>query len=175
MSVIEAAFVTSKMLVDGTLRVSFDVEPRNAKAAFDLFHVPGVPAALAALVVGGGAPEPAAEPAPSKPRRQPSGPRERMAPLCEWAVMRCADPQFQEWIRPVYDKHMGGSGRGYGDVTPSDDFGGNVANYTAHCLKVLCQVDSRKELDTSHEAAELFHEKVRKPYTAWLEKQGVTA
>ena len=36
MSVIEAASVNVKTLMDGTLRISVDVEPRHAQAAFGL-------------------------------------------------------------------------------------------------------------------------------------------
>jgi len=49
MTIIEAASVNVKTLADGTLRVSMDVEPRHAQAAFALFGAPGTPMALAAL------------------------------------------------------------------------------------------------------------------------------
>ena len=99
--------------------------------------------------------------------------RERMAPLCEWAVFRCGEPVFQSWIRPVYDRLMGGNGSGWGDVTPDNDFGGNHAEYAAHCIKVLCKVESRKEFDTDMAAGERFKTLVMRPYAAWLKEQQV--
>ncbi len=114
-----------------------------------------------------GTPAEPEKPAPARKTVQ----RERMAPLCEWAVYRCAEPQFQQWIRPLYDRLMGGNGRGWGDVTPDNDFRGNVAEYTAHCIKVLCQVESRKDFDTDAAAGERFKLLVMRPYAAWLKEQ----
>ena len=49
MSAIEATSVKVATLVDGTLRVTFDIEPRHARDAFALFGAPGSEMALAAL------------------------------------------------------------------------------------------------------------------------------
>lgn len=106
-------------------------------------------------------------PAPAKERVK----RERMGPLCAWAVYRCGEPVFQGWIRPRYDRFMGGNGTGWGDVTPMDDFGGNHAEYAAHCIKAMCDVQSRKEFDTDMAAGERFKELVIKPYAAWIKEQ----
>ena len=46
---VTGATTTSRTLVDGTLRVSVDVEPRHAQAAFAMFGAPGTPVALARL------------------------------------------------------------------------------------------------------------------------------
>ncbi len=110
---------------------------------------------------------------PETPARKAAAPvkRERMGPLCEWAVFRCGEPVFQSWIRPRYDRVMGGNGSGWGDVTPQDDFGGNHAEYAAHCIKALCRVDSRKEFDTDMAAGERFKALVMRPYAAWMKEQ----
>lgn len=52
MSVIEASAAGFKDMADGTVRFFFDVEPRHAGAALELFRARGTPAALAALKVG---------------------------------------------------------------------------------------------------------------------------
>lgn len=48
-TVIEGATARVSTLADGTLRVTVDVEPRDAQNAFLLFGVPGTAVALAAL------------------------------------------------------------------------------------------------------------------------------
>lgn len=52
-NVIEGATARISTLVDGTLRVTIDIEPRDAQAAFRLFGTPGTAVALAALKPGG--------------------------------------------------------------------------------------------------------------------------
>jgi hypothetical protein len=47
--VIEATSVTCKTLADGTLRLTVEIEPYNALAAFTLFRQPGTVMALAAI------------------------------------------------------------------------------------------------------------------------------
>jgi hypothetical protein len=101
---------------------------------------------------------PVEEPAPAAPAVR----RERMAPLCEWAVMRCGEPMFQRWAAghpeaPKYRK--------------------DTAVETAKAAVLhLCGIESRKELDTSAKAASALHALVRKPYAAWLALQSeVTA
>ena len=88
MTAIPASSVAVKTMADNTLRITFDVEPKDAKAAFALFGERGTPAALAALKVGTELPADA-EPEP----QQPKG-----GPLAKWAAMRGNDPRFQEWL-----------------------------------------------------------------------------
>lgn len=52
-NVIEGATARISTLVDGTLRVVVDIEPRDAQAAFRLFGTPGTAVALAALQPAG--------------------------------------------------------------------------------------------------------------------------
>ena len=87
MTAIPASSVSVRTMADGTLRLSLDIEPRHAGAAFSLFGMPGTPAALAALKVGTALP---ADPEPPEP---PKG-----GPLAKWAAMRGNDPRFQEWL-----------------------------------------------------------------------------
>ena len=90
MTAIPASSVAVRTMADGTLRLSLDIEPRHAGAAFALFGMPGTPAALAALKVG-------AE-LPSDPEPAPGPQQAKGGPLAKWAAMRGADPQFQGWL-----------------------------------------------------------------------------
>lgn len=49
-SVVAGSTTTVKTLADGTLRISVDIEPRHAQAAFTMFGSPGTPVAVARLV-----------------------------------------------------------------------------------------------------------------------------
>ena len=65
MSAIPASSVSLKTMADGTLRISFDIEPIHAQDAFKLFAAPGTQAAIAALKAGTYLEHPAA---PKKPK-----------------------------------------------------------------------------------------------------------
>jgi hypothetical protein len=151
MSAIEAASVGIKTMADGTLRLTVDVEPANAQAAFSLFGAPGTPMALAALKVGHAAVK---EPVPEKPK---GGELARLAGI--W----CNDRAFLEWIRPAYDRAMGGNGNGWGDVGP-EDFQNGWKGYTVHALCLLAGIESRVELDHDAAAAERFQRLIRGPF-----------
>ena len=101
---------------------------------------------------------PAPAPSPAAPKVQ----RERMAPLCEWAVMRCEEPMFQQWAFQQ-------------PKTLRPGIGLTMREQAKAFIYQACGIESRKELDTNHEAAKRLHERVRKPYAAWLAKQGVPA
>ena len=101
---------------------------------------------------------PAPSPSPAAPKVQ----RERMAPLCEWAVMRCEEPMFQQWAFQQ-------------PKTLRPGIGLTMREQAKAFIYYACGIESRKELDTNPEAAKRLHERVRKPYAAWLAKQGVTA
>ena len=49
MSAVLGASSTIRTLVDGSLKISIDIEPRHAQAAFALFGAPGTPVALARI------------------------------------------------------------------------------------------------------------------------------
>lgn len=86
-AVLEGSSVSVKTMSDGTLRLSIDIEPRNAQAAFALFGAPGRAVALAALKDGAGAVK---EPEPEKPKG------------AEWAKlagMWCENKDFQQFLR----------------------------------------------------------------------------
>jgi hypothetical protein len=78
---IEASSVNVRTMVDGTLRLTVDIEPRHAIAAFTLFGSPGTALALAALRT-------------KAEKEKPKGP-----PLhSQWLAMRCEEREFQTWM-----------------------------------------------------------------------------
>lgn len=79
-------------------------------------------------------------------------PEMKGGPLAKLAGMWCNDNYFCEWVKSVS-----------WDSDP-DAF-----------IKQTCCIDSKRELDNSIAAAEVFHAEIRKPYAAWLERNGRAA
>lgn len=144
MSAIEASSVGVKTMADGTLRITLDIEPRFAKDAFGLFGAPGTPCALAALRVS------AAQTEPEKPKG---------GPLAKLAGQWCNSHQFVKWVAPVYHQHVGDVGL-EDFPTPSD--------FARHCILVLCDLNSRAELDHNKIAQSHFETLIRQPFMAYL-------
>ena len=88
--------------------------------------------------------------------------------LAKLAGQWCRLPEFVEFVRAIYDRAMGGDGSSYGDVSPRQDFGGDESAYARHCILVLCNIDSRAELDHNADAAEKFHRLIRLPFAEHL-------
>jgi hypothetical protein len=89
----------------------------------------------------------------------------------------CQSLEFIEFIRPIYDRVMGGNGSRWGDVTP-DDFANLPGNkyelYAAHCIKVICDCEqSRRELGHDPRKAELFQQHIRGPFIKYMASVGV--
>ena len=149
MSAIPCASVSLKTMADGTLRISFDIEPANAQDAFRLFAAPGTPAAIAALQVGYAA---AGEPS-VKESLTPETPKG--GALAKLAGMWCADKTFQAWLE-----------------TDPDNAAPNESGATL-CLYALCEIESRRELDHDPAAAERFNRLIRGPYMKWRASKGL--
>lgn len=147
MSAIPCASVSLKTMADGTLRISFDIEPLHAQDAFRLFAAPGTPAAIAALQVGYAAIQGGGETPP--PPEKPKG-----GALSKLAGMWCNDPEFWAWAT---------------DETHEGIFW-HVNNAAEAKLFVIemCGIDSRAELDHNAEATQKFHESIRVPYQKHL-------
>jgi hypothetical protein len=144
MTIIEASFVkVSGTLADGTLRMVFDVEPRHAQAAFALFNSPGTPAGLARLQN-----QPVYE--------YPETEHKPVGPLCMLAVQWCKDEMFWEWLNQLDGVN--------GDISSEEE--------AKDIILVYLDIDSRKQIDDNGPIAEEFHETFRKPFMAWLEKNG---
>lgn len=112
---------------------------------------------MAVLVEIGDDETPVEEPAPAA---KPAARRERMAPLCEWAVMRCNEEPFQRWAAGHPDAPK------FRKDTPVETAKAAVLFFTG--------VQSRRDLDTNERAAQALHAFVRRPYAAWLSLQTET-
>ena len=144
MSAIPAASVNMRTMADGTLRVTFDIEPNQSQDAFRLFAAPGTPVAIAALQVGYAAKSVAEIPVSEK---------EPIGPLCKWLVIRCGEPEFWAWLNA--------------EGAPSADTITNEAE-ASEVVKFLLSVESRKEIDGNSKNEEYFHRAIRHPYQKWL-------
>jgi hypothetical protein len=119
----------------------------------------------ACMLVELGDDETPAEPAaPAAAKTAAPAKRERMGPLCEWAVMRCGEPTFQAWAALPRPKRW-----------RIDDIDQSPQGRAKAVILCLCDVQSRKELDTNPVAAQRLHDLVRRPYMQWLEHQQVPA
>lgn len=82
--------------------------------------------------------------------------------LCIMACVFCRDPQFQEWAgqqaRAQRMMFMGDV-----DMRTDDE---RLAKFF---IMAEAGVSSRNHLDTDPDAAQRFHELVRKPFLAWKE------
>ncbi len=138
MSAIPASSVNLKTMADGTLRISFDIEPIHAQDAFKLFAAPGTQAAIAALKAGTYVEQQAT---PEKPK---GGELARLAGI--W----CNEPKFWRWIR----------------IADGADVDNDMQ--AAAWLREVCEVESRAELDNEDRAAMRFQELIRLPYMDYL-------
>ena len=153
-----------KTMADDTLRLTIDIEPRDAAKAFALFGVRGRSVAVTALRDGLG-----------QIKEPPQAEKPKGGELAKLAGQWCERDDFVAFIRPVYDRHMGGKGDGWGDVVPHD-FPDGIEGYCAHAVRVLCGVErSRSEIDHNPDAAVRFQHLIRRPFREWLERSGVAA
>ena len=90
MTAIEATSAGVKDMADGSLRITFEFEPRHAREAFALFGSRGQPVAIAALKEGFAQAGKADEPATQEPVK--------LGPLCMEAVSMAKNESFREWI-----------------------------------------------------------------------------
>jgi hypothetical protein len=150
-SVLQAASAGVKDMADGSLRITFEFEPRHAAEAFALFGPRGRAVAIAALRDGFAAvygdDELPVEPV--KPAR-----KDTRGPLCREACDLCKMPDFWEYVRS-----QGVECRGEPDAT--------------EYVHGFCGIGSRKDLDSNGEVAEYFRDGIRVPFIRW--QRGRTA
>lgn len=79
-------------------------------------------------------------------------------PLCVLACQWCNDPKFWEWSNTVTH-----AGIFWYVKNKQDAF---------ELITEICEVKSRKELDSNPEAAEMFNVCFRNPYMKWLVAEG---
>ena len=137
-----------KELVDGTIRVQIDIDPRFRKAFFDLFPDIDAPVAIAPLVDDFEAGKAAPEPVEHAHRTQGA--------LCQLAVRWCRDPEFLAWA-------------GFNWPHSDDPVCRPLTQEEARALILtVCKVGSRKELDTVPTAGATFQEQFRGPFMEHL-------
>lgn len=78
--------------------------------------------------------------------------KEKPGDLCVMACKFCADPQFRRWL--VVDDP---------EVSTCSELDARKA------ILDWCGIGSRKKLDTDERAARIFHNRIRKPFLAWLD------
>lgn len=87
---------------------------------------------------------------------QPPKQVEKIGALCLLAVQWCKEPKFWEFCNTT------------SVFTTNDET--LCADDAASLICAICQIDSRKELDTNKEAAKHFDVNFRKPYMKYLER-----
>ena len=151
MSAIPASSVSMKTMVDGTLRISFDVEPGQAQDAFKLFAAPGTQVAIAALKDGSFLAQPALV---KQNMLVVPEPRAQLGDACYRTVLWCNEPNFWDFL--AYANIL--------DQRPKDGMA------AADIVRAMCNVESRKELDTNNEANKTWHRLIRQPYADYLKR-----
>lgn len=141
MTAIMASTVGVKTMADNTLRLTIDIEPRYAQEAFALFGVRGSACAIARLKN---------EAAVEAMREEAEDEKPKGGPLAKLAGMWCNSPAFRRWANATQGTMI---------ASPIE---------AAHWIRTACQVDSRAELDSDKEAADIFHAHIREPFSAYL-------
>lgn len=151
---IEGVRRTMKELVDGTIRVQIDIEPRFKGDFHRLFPSIDMPVALAPLNVHQNVPHGTHQKTSSESKA--SAPR-----LSQYAALLCQSGTFQRWlVEQGFLPHT---------LMPETEI---AQELSARWVRNVCKIDSRSELDTSRPAAQLFHDEVRKPYNEWAARRG---
>lgn len=85
--------------------------------------------------------------------------------LCGLAVRWCEEDEFRRWLYTLYPNTLN-------DVVKRQGVRG-TPKVNAECVKLICDVRSRKELDTDDRAAYVFNQKIREPYAAHRKEIGL--
>lgn len=150
-SVLEASSAGVKDMADGSLRITFEFEPRHAAAAFALFGTRGSGVAIAALKDGRGAHQEHPPDAEPEPERLPGGPLSKLAG--RW----CHEHEFMRFLKQEYPDYVNlVSMRLMPDTQPNE--------VAAEVLRQVLGIKSRADLDHNPDAAEAFHTLIRGPY-----------
>lgn len=87
-------------------------------------------------------------------------PKATVGPLCMLALQWCRSPVFYAWIATVDPKWV-----------MTQEHGMNEA-LSRRWLCDQLNIESRKELDTSHIAGEMFKSHIRAPFMSWMKDNG---
>lgn len=100
------------------------------------------------------------KPVEAQPKAEEAG----IGPLCALAVKWCKTTHFFEWIAPVFDRFQGGSVESAHGISKASATAASREEFCRAAVLTMCDVESRKELDTNPEAAEKFHRLIRGPF-----------
>lgn len=160
MSAVSGTRRAIKELVDGTIRVQVDIDPRFRKKFFELFPEIDSPVALAPLTPGfeGGIPEGAEWPGGDAPAKG----RKPGQTLSQYAALLCQKPDFHRFLAAAHteDWRQCLQWRGEDPVESAAEF-----------IRRWCEIPTRAKLDDPaftgaiadfHSLREEFHEWVGK-------------
>jgi hypothetical protein len=152
MSAIAAVSRQVKTMADGTLRLTVDIEPRYANDAFLLFGSPDVPMAVARLNQ-----EASIQQAQQQTQQQTVQQDEKIhiSGLALLAVTWGKDSDFWDFMNAEFQ--------------PDERIENEQA--CADYIKVICNIESRRDLMLNHEAQQIFHDEIRNPYRLWLQEK----
>ena len=144
MSALEASSVRVATMADGTLRLTLDIEPAQAQAAFALFGKPGQPVALAAI---------------KTKAQQESAERAKGGEAAKWLGIRCGEVAFRQWLAESWPKQY------------ADAIGRTENERAASVIRAVCGVESRADIDNDKFAAVRFDTLIRKPWQQYQEQK----
>lgn len=136
LAVVPATYVKFSTMVDGTLRVVLDIEPKNMADAIGLFSKPGAPVAIARLTDSAAV---AADRQDEGVRPEAVSPAAERRPLSIAAqcALRCQEYSFQRFCRKnLADSHAWDYVEASGDETT------DIIRF----VRAYCGVNSRRDL-----------------------------
>lgn len=146
MDAISAVTRTLKTMADGSLRVTVEIQPQDAKNAFDMLGSPDTPIAIARLT----------QEASKQQAQDETIEKAKGGFLSQWLAMRCNEPEFWAFMEariftecgmPVYVESL----------AQCDDE-----------IKSFLEIKSKTEIDNNPKVEKRFHELIRIPYSKWL-------
>lgn len=132
-------------LSDGTIRYVFDIAPKDAASAAELFGMPGSPVVLARLTQDAAIEAAQAETIAAVLKG---------GGLARWAGILCNDPMYWKWLSEQAD-HL--------KIVISNSVDARMRTIE------ICGVMSRVELDHDRQAGITFREQIMAPFSAWKE------
>jgi hypothetical protein len=159
MSAILATSGAIRTLVDGTLRISFDVEPKDAADAFAMFGKPGSPAALARITN-----QAAVEHDRKAQAQPPAEPLERKPlSLASKVALVCNEMSFKQFLSSgPFAKRW----KHWRDESSRWDKPAGLSDVAALVVRDLCGVSSRSEI-VPGSAAEAVWQTIETSYHHW--------
>ncbi len=80
-------------------------------------------------------------------------------PLCKWAATKGHDKLFHQWLSECVPTKKG--------LRPISWWTEPGEDRVAWWVRWICGVESRADLDNNAQAAEKFHDRIRRPYSEW--------